>query len=78
MAGVMVGVCLTFKEPIKLFEFLAKVFLDHFFPLCKQCMRVPVVPYPLQHLVLSNVKILAILMGAVASESGFNFYYPGN
>lgn len=26
------GVCLTFKEPIKLFEFLAKVFLDHFFP----------------------------------------------
>lgn len=41
-------------------------------------MRVPVVPYPLQHLVLSNVKILAILMGAVVSESGFNFYYPGN
>ena len=65
MAGLMVGVCLIFKGTAKLFS---KVVGPSYFP-AKKVMRAALVTHTLQHLVLPDFKILAILV---------SYYYPSN
>lgn len=58
LLNYMVTLCLTFGRTPKLFSKLTALFYSH-----QQWMRVPISPYPWQHLLLSAFSFWAILVG---------------